>query len=879
MKTAARYLGILGVAVLSIGALPLRATLPSKTAPNGFTITSFQNGQWHSYGKISFDRNFQEKRFVIPQGGSEVRVRIAHDDIGMANLDSIALEVGGQRLSPSRVLSGTHHDRDLFSKLSKQDLDVINVQGRTLEVYFSVPEALLTNQDFALLLFGREEDPEHIPGVPCVYPSTLHPSGTELTSYVYQLGQNLGPLQVDGEMTAQDALGAPVFQSMTHPISGHPEGYTYGYLKNDEHFLYGAIDFTPDNTYDGLVDFGEIRVQTPLGEKAFRVSVGKDRWGKPGFTYTANAPYQHKYYEFKIPLSVLSVRQAQEHLSLTFIAYGTGACGPANDDLTFANGASNPAAGQHFLGNSSKQVVMQQINIASQGGGTGEGHRIKTLTLTGSGSGNEASDIETVGLYHDADGSGTVNAGDVLLGTGTFSADNGTAQITNAQAASAFEIRTAPLNDKDILVVYTLKSSAGNGGTFQSSLANNGDFTLDPSGHCLTAGVIGIPVNGNTMTVLFGAGALAIGSNNPSASTHFFSVTSLPILQFALTATSQEALNFTAVSFTDAGLVSAISRFSNIALYFDANGNGVVNDLEPLLGSYADNNVTISGDKLTFNIAGVSHQVAAGATQNYLLTYTLAAASSSESLASKLQSRLHLLTQGIAALMPLGCGANLTLTVEEEEEEETVLTLGGLEEGFVFTDEEGNEVTGLVEGATVQVRTEAGQPVLQFTLGATAIDLSQTTLERNDTSLFMTLPAEEEGEASVNLSASVSGLPDTLTVFVPCASNDNLLWICPGATSLTENITTCTGALGLSDATATEGYTWENADDTSSGLCEVAGAREKFNSFYGEGVIRIQTQASLAAGADMTLTGVSSSRSITPTLTSVSGPLKTLIFR
>ena len=67
------------------------------------------------------------------------------------------------------------------------------------------------------------------------------------------------------------------------------------------------MDFTPDNTMDGVKDYAKVYAKTAEGLKEFKVSVPETGWGSPGFAYTNKASYQHKVYEFKIPFSQLGI--------------------------------------------------------------------------------------------------------------------------------------------------------------------------------------------------------------------------------------------------------------------------------------------------------------------------------------------------------------------------------------------------------------------------------------------------------------------------------------------------------------------------------------------------------------------------------------------
>jgi len=277
------------------------------TSP-GFTVLVKGDGGWEEAGRFSYGMGFRERTLDLsgrlPDADGEYKVRISHPDAWMANVDSLGIRADGRDLKVVRAYD-VESRQNLFGKLSSRDYDVINAQGRTIEIRFERPRD--DGASVRLSMVGREEDPENIPGGPCGYPSLLHPETNGRDVFTYKLGTNNGGIKVDGVFTPEDGLGAPIFKSLTKPMSGHPDGYTYGYLKNDDKYLYGAVDFTSDNTFDGTQDFAALIIKTPRGWRKFTVKVGEQNWGKPGFTYTDKVSYQHKVYEFKIPLERLGL--------------------------------------------------------------------------------------------------------------------------------------------------------------------------------------------------------------------------------------------------------------------------------------------------------------------------------------------------------------------------------------------------------------------------------------------------------------------------------------------------------------------------------------------------------------------------------------------
>ena len=94
-----------------------------------------------------------------------------------------------------------------------------------------------------------------------------------------------------------------LFKEYCRAGSGHPNGFTYGWVGDDAENLYVRLEFTPDNTLGGERDYAAVHVKTESGIKTYKVSALKRKLGNSEFTYTDKVDYQHKVYQFKIPLS------------------------------------------------------------------------------------------------------------------------------------------------------------------------------------------------------------------------------------------------------------------------------------------------------------------------------------------------------------------------------------------------------------------------------------------------------------------------------------------------------------------------------------------------------------------------------------------------
>ncbi|HHW48372.1 MAG TPA: hypothetical protein GXX14_07125 [Clostridiaceae bacterium] len=70
----------------------------------------------------------------------------------------------------------------------------------------------------------------------------------------------------------------------------------------------------------------KVYIKTAKDIKEYKVSANENKWGQTAFIYTDKVEYQHKTYEFKIPLSELDIdifNSGTDNISLIIEAYGT----------------------------------------------------------------------------------------------------------------------------------------------------------------------------------------------------------------------------------------------------------------------------------------------------------------------------------------------------------------------------------------------------------------------------------------------------------------------------------------------------------------------------------------------------------------------------
>lgn len=302
--------------------------------PNGdFVVSIERQGQWLEVGRLGADRFLREQRLDLSpwlKNAPKARVRIRQAGGGAAHLDAVLL--GGR--APIASSSG------LLNKLRRRDNDLANAGGRGIELTFAA------FGDRFLDLSGRIESTV-IGTEPLQFPmeNTFKVPSLSSGFYSYRLDSSAPPRQ---RFAGRAWLGEverrqPFFEALSPTGSGHPTGYTYGWVSNDRRNLYVTIDFTPDNTYDGGKDYAKVYARGNGRVREFKVSVPEKRWGQAHFVYTDKAAYQHKVYDFAIPLSELPA--AADSLDLCFAAYGTAsATTPEGVNLAY-----EPAQGRYLL--------------------------------------------------------------------------------------------------------------------------------------------------------------------------------------------------------------------------------------------------------------------------------------------------------------------------------------------------------------------------------------------------------------------------------------------------------------------------------------------------------------------------------------------------
>ncbi len=288
-----------------------------KMVPNGeYEIYLLKAGQWTKAGSLSFDKFLREKEIDLSgflPAGVPAKLRIVQKGGGSAHIDSVFW--GGK---PPVKVNGEQGFN--LKKLSQKDMDIINVGVSGVELEFPA-----LDRDTALAVTARIESTV-ISQIPFQFPldNTYHKINENSSFYTYKLNPVKGRITVDGNI-GEVADMEPFMKEYVTPGSGHPAGDIYAWVMNDDQNLYVAFDVIPDNTMDDDKDYGKVYVKSVDGLKEYKVSVPETTWGEAAFIYTDRVGYQHKIYEFFIPLVDIGIQgnQLNTELLITFSVYGT----------------------------------------------------------------------------------------------------------------------------------------------------------------------------------------------------------------------------------------------------------------------------------------------------------------------------------------------------------------------------------------------------------------------------------------------------------------------------------------------------------------------------------------------------------------------------
>jgi hypothetical protein len=291
--------------------------------------------------------------------------------------------------------------------------------------------------------------------------------------------------------------------------------------------------------------------------------------------------------------------------------------------LSISPGPRNPQNTYETM--RSQNLAMLQVAMAAS---EHEDLRVERMTVHASGTGHDVNHVAagSVRLFLDVDRNGIWSAPDEEIepkrydrypekpaGWGTFGSDDGTVTFDRLD-----EVLTASTTQY-WLVVMDLNPSAMLGQTFAVSVATDADVGATGLLSLETGTVSGAPVGGGTKTVGV-SGSLSIfpGLNSPPPRNELANAQNLEMAQMALVPSSVESVRVKSLTVSARGTGNAQTDVSQVRLYRDGSGNGLLDASDPLLGT----GMFDAAGRVTFSLA-TNETIPANGEMNYLVVYNL----------------------------------------------------------------------------------------------------------------------------------------------------------------------------------------------------------------------------------------------------------------
>ena len=289
---------------------------PPKTAmkPNGSFLVEIKTGDnWVKAGSLQFDQFVREQALELPASTTSTKIltlRISKNGGGAAHLDSVTI-------GNNTPLGITPGDNNSLRKLAAKDFDLLDA-AKPLELLFPAGSTKLT-------VSGRIEA-EIISTNAFMVPRQNYCTNIDSPAASFL------PYSFDNKDTGKQDISTlekerPFIREFLRSGSGHPSEYLSGWVKNDLNNLYVTLDFAGDNTLDGDKDFAKVFTKVGNKVREFKLTENDPTWGRARFEYTGSATWQHKLYEFQIPLTEIGAASLDEPVQLAFSTYGTCAAG------------------------------------------------------------------------------------------------------------------------------------------------------------------------------------------------------------------------------------------------------------------------------------------------------------------------------------------------------------------------------------------------------------------------------------------------------------------------------------------------------------------------------------------------------------------------
>ncbi len=210
-----------------------------------------------------------------------------------SSLDFVTVKADKRTVYP---MSAKQDGKSIIEKVGGWDNNIIDIHENPVEVKFYLPKA----KKYELQISANEYQDSKLP--------LRSPKYGFATARVFK-----GTMEIDGVLDEElGPINNPIWWVL---INGRPQGYTYSWFRSDGEYLYVAIEVTGDSTNVGNEHISLIVEVPRAGFEKYTIAKDENEYGKSGFQYTELVPWEHKVFEFKIPIKekVKRVRYALEY--------------------------------------------------------------------------------------------------------------------------------------------------------------------------------------------------------------------------------------------------------------------------------------------------------------------------------------------------------------------------------------------------------------------------------------------------------------------------------------------------------------------------------------------------------------------------------------
>jgi PGF-pre-PGF domain-containing protein len=263
-----------------------------------------KNNSWETKYSHNFQVDYSTQKFKFEKVNGKIILRITQENLPFADIEQIKLESCIGEIQPKYAIY-TEDNKDILNDIKKIDNNVVIAHNKTIEISWNIPFFCIGKQIVSLTAN------EYNHAFPFRFP--------EMSGWINYSNAKTGSIKLDGIITEEDSLKNYLFNPYWNPDTGHPAGFTYLYIKDDEENVYFSADVTIDNTNDFGEDWTKVLIETKNGKKEFRIDDYNKKYGTCGFGLTDKVDYKHQTCEFKIPKKEIEL----DKFNFAFYYYGT----------------------------------------------------------------------------------------------------------------------------------------------------------------------------------------------------------------------------------------------------------------------------------------------------------------------------------------------------------------------------------------------------------------------------------------------------------------------------------------------------------------------------------------------------------------------------